>query len=75
MKVVAIKEAFHNGALVKVGSTVEVDGRMKASWFIAAESEEAKAAKPKPEKQEPKALSELGKAQGQSFVEANAAKG
>lgn len=69
MKGVALKTAFHDGALVHEGSVVEVPEGFKASWFAPHESAAAKAAKPvKPAKVEPKALSEMGSEKAQSFV-------
>lgn len=70
MKVVATKTGFFGGSLRERGATFEVPDNMKSSWWVSAETVEAKSAKaPKPvKKEEPKALSEL-KVGGKSFNE------
>lgn len=74
MKVVAIKPAFFNGRRVRLGDELDVPEGLKASWFVASASHEAKEAKAKPAKQEPKALSELGGAKAKSFVDVTSGK-
>lgn len=59
MKVVAIKVAFFNGRRVRAGDELDVPSGMKGSWFAPVSAPEAKAAKEKPAKPEPKALSQL----------------
>ena len=67
MKIVAIKPAFYNGRRVRVGDELDIPSGLKGSWFAATASVEAKEAKAKPAKPEPKALSELGTANAKSF--------
>lgn len=71
MKVTAISPAFFNGSRVRVGDVVEVPEKFKASWAAPTDSVKAKSAKEKPEKQEPKALSELGAGKAKSFIDAH----
>lgn len=59
MKVVATKVAFFNGRRVRAGDELDVPSGMKGSWFAPVSAPEAKAAKEKPAKPEPKALSQL----------------
>lgn len=72
MKVIAIKPAFYNGARVRVGAELEVPDTLKGSWFAKADTAAAKPAKVSKAKDEPKALSELPKGSGKTFVEAHA---
>ena len=72
MKIVAIKPAFYNGRRVRVGDELDIPQGLKGSWFAATASIEAKAAKGKPAKTEPKALSELGSDKAKSFIDINA---
>lgn len=76
MKVTAIKPAFHNGARVRVGAQLEVSDDFKASWFVKAETvEAAKVAKEaKPSRPQPKALSQMGKGEDKSFIQAHSEK-
>lgn len=67
MKIVAIKPAFYNGRRVRPGDELDVPSGLKGSWFVASDSGEAKAAKAKPAKEAPKALSEVGNAGVKSF--------
>lgn len=72
MKIVAIKPAFYNGRRVRVGDELDIPQGVKGSWFAATETLEAKTAKDskeKPAKPEPKALSELGKAEAKKFTD------
>lgn len=69
MKIVAIKPAFYNGRRVRVGDELDIPPGVKGSWFAPVASAEAKATKEKPAKQEPKALSELGKSDAKSFTD------
>lgn len=69
MKVVAIKMAFHNGRRVRVGDVLEIPQGFKGSWFAPVASVEAKAAKEKPTKPEPKALSEMGGEANKKFTD------
>lgn len=69
MKVTAISPAFYNGSRVRVGDVVDVPEGFKASWFVKPNTPEAEAAKPKKAKAEPKALSELNKADVQAFAD------
>lgn len=68
MKVIAIKSAFFNGARVHVGDELEVPETLKASWFTSAE---AVAPAPAKSKASPKTLSQAGKEETKSFIEAN----
>lgn len=72
MKIVAIKPAFYNGRRVRVGDELDIPQGMKGSWFAATATIEAKAAKEKPAKPEPKALSQLGSDKAKSFIDINA---
>ena len=76
MKVIATKLAFHNGTLVNVGDEVEVPEGHKGSWFAKASSPEAKAAvKPAKAKSEtPRALSQTGKEEAKTFIQAHSEK-
>lgn len=76
MKVIAIKPAFHNGSLVRVGDEVEVHEGHRGSWFVKASSPEAKAAvKPAKAKGEtPRALSQTGKEEAKTFIQAHSEK-
>ncbi len=76
MKVVAIKPAFYNGTRVRVGDALEVSDDFKGSWFVKAETvEAAKVVKDaKPSRPQPKALSQLGKGEDKSFIQAHAEK-
>lgn len=69
MKIVAIKPAFFNGRRVRVGDELDIPQGSLGSWFAPVASIEAKAAKVKPAKTEPKALSELGSADAKRFVD------
>jgi hypothetical protein len=70
MKIVAIKPAFYNGRRVRIGDELDIPQGSKGSWFAPVASTEAKAAKVKPSaKQEPKALSEMGKGDAKSFTD------
>lgn len=69
MKIVAIKPAFYNGRRVRVGDELDIPQGTKGSWFAPAAAPEAKAAKEKPAKPEPKALSELGTADAKKFTD------
>jgi hypothetical protein len=74
MKVVAIKPAFYNGARIRVGDEVEVADDFKAAWAVKTQTVEAKAAAKqaaKPARQEPKALSQVGKGEDKSFIDAH----
>ena len=70
MKVVAAKVAFYNGRRVRVGDELDIPQGTKGSWFVATGSIEAKVAKEKPAKPEPKALSELGADKAKTFNDA-----
>jgi hypothetical protein len=73
MRVVAIKPAFHNGTRIRVGTTVEVPDGYKGSWFVTEEASAAKPTKaPKATKQEPVALSQMGKGESKTFTQAHA---
>jgi len=69
MKIVAIKPAFFDGRRVRVGDELDIPQGSSGSWFAPVASIEAKAAKVKPTKTEPKALSELGSADAKRFVD------
>ena len=72
MKIVATKPAFYNGRRVRVGDELTLPEGFKGSWFVSTGTIEAKAAKPAPVKDVPKALSELGGAKTKSFIDVNA---
>jgi ribosomal protein L9 len=76
MKVIAITAAFYNGSRVRKGDTVEVPEGYRASWFAKVASPEAKAAvKPaKASRETPRALSQAGKEEAKTFVQAHSEK-
>ena len=76
MKVIATKLAFHNGTLVNVGDEVEVPEGHKGAWFVKASSPEAKTVvKPVKAKGEtPRALSQTGKEEAKTFIQAHSEK-
>jgi hypothetical protein len=76
MKVTVIKPAFHDGTRVRVGDQLEVSDDLKASWFVKAETvEAAKVVKEaKPSRPQPKALSQMGKGEDKSFIQAHSEK-
>lgn len=81
MKVIAIKPAFYNGSRVRVGDEVDVPEGLKASWFATAEvikaqaiAKVAKHAKATSAKAEPKALSQAGKDEAKTFIQAHGEK-
>lgn len=74
MKVTAISPAFFNGTRVRVGDVVEVPEGFKASWAASADSVKAPAKATKPAKPEPRALSQAGKEEAKSFVQAHSEK-
>ncbi len=72
MKVIALEMGFLNGSRIRKGEEFEVPDGTKGSWFAPVESPVAKAAKPaKAAKAEPKALSQIGKGEEQSFIQAH----
>jgi hypothetical protein len=72
MKVIAIKPAFHNGSRVRVGDVVEVAEGHRGTWFAKPATPEAKAAKPvKATREAPRALSQAGREEVKSFVQAH----
>lgn len=74
MKVIAIKSAFHNGARVRVGAEMEVPEGFKASWALPTEGVKAPAKPAKPAKPEPRALSQAGKEEVKTFIQAHGEK-
>lgn len=74
MKVTAIKPAFHDGARIRVGDVVEVPEGFKASWAAPAEVAKAQAKAAKPTKSEPRALSQAGKEEAKTFIQAHGEK-
>ena len=71
MKVTVIKPAFFNGSLLREGAVVDEPEGTQASWFAA----EAKAVKPaKPAKDAPRALSQAGKEEAKTFIQAHSDK-
>lgn len=73
MKVTVIKPAFYNGSLHAAGAVLEVPDVFKASWAVATESATVPA-KPARAKPEPRALSQQGKEEAKTFVQAHADK-
>ncbi len=72
MKVIARTVGFHHGSRIRKGQEFEVADGTKASWFAPVESAGGKAAKPvKAARPEPKALSQLGKGEDKSFIQAH----
>lgn len=71
MKVTAISPAFYNGSRVRVGDVVDVPEGFKASWAAPVDSVKPPA---KPTKSEPRALSQAGKAEAKTFVQAHGEK-
>lgn len=74
MKVIAISPAFYNGSRVRVGTVVEVPEGFKASWASPVESVKATPKATKPAKPEPRALSQAGKEEAKSFIQAHSEK-
>jgi len=74
MKVTAISPAFHNGARVRVGDVVEVPDGFKASWATASDAVKAPAKPAKAAKSKPRALSQAGKEETKSFIQAHSDK-
>lgn len=81
MKVIAIKPAFFNGSRVRVGAELDVPETLKASWFAPAEvvkaqatAKAAKQAKTAATGKEPRALSQAGKDEAKSFIQAHGEK-
>jgi hypothetical protein len=74
MKVIAIKPAFHNGSRVRVGDAVEVAEGHRGTWFTSAETVKAQAKTVKPTKPQPRALSQAGKEETKTFLQAHADK-
>jgi hypothetical protein len=73
MKVVVTATAFYKGSRVRPGTELEVPDTLKGTWFAKVDAPEAKAAKaPKP-KTEPRALSEMPKGDGKTFIDAHSA--
>lgn len=73
MKVIALNVGFHNGSRIRKGEEFEVADGEKASWFAPVETVATKPAKAgKGGRPEPKALSEVGKDESKTFVEAHA---
>ncbi len=71
MKVTAISPAFYNGARVRVGDVVDVPEGFKASWAAPVDSVKPPA---KPVKPEPRTLSQAGKGESKTFVQAHSEK-
>lgn len=73
MKVIVTQTAFYNGSQVEPGSQLEVPDNFKASWAVRADN--APASKPqRAARQEPRALSQVGKDESKTFVQAHEAK-
>lgn len=72
MKVIATKAAFYNGRRVREGEELDVPNGLKGSWFVTA-AEPVKAP-PKATRPEPRALSQAGKDETKSFIQAHADK-
>ena len=74
MKVIAIKSAFYQGARIRVGAEVDVPEGFKASWAAPVEGAKAPAKAAKPAKPEPRALSQAGKDEVKTFIQAHSEK-
>lgn len=72
MQVRALQAGFFGGARRRQGDVFDVPDDAKAKWF--APVGETKAPATKPAKQEPKALSQVGKEKSQSFTDVHAKK-
>ncbi len=68
MQVYALQTGFYGGVRHRKGAVFEVPSGTKARWFAPLSSHEA--APKKAAREAPKALSEIGKSQPKSFVEA-----
>ena len=66
MKVIALTQGFHGGAVRAVGETFDVADGSRATWYAPLDTA-PKVVKAKPKKDEPQALSQLGKEPAQSF--------
>lgn len=70
MKVIALAMGFLNGSRIRPGTEFEVPDGSKATWFAPVDTPAAAAAKPvKAGRQEPKALSQVGKGEDKSFIQ------
>lgn len=58
MQVIATEAAFYGGNRVRPGDKLDVPDNFKASWFVKAKAHKVA---PEPAKQEPVALSQVGK--------------
>ena len=68
MKVVAIRQGFHGGALRAVGDEFEVADGSKASWYALVDGA-PRAVKAKAKKDEPVALSQVQKDDGKPMAD------
>lgn len=71
MKVIAIAAAFYNGSRVRVGDVVDVPEGFKASWASPPEGVKQSDKPGKAARQEPRSLSQSGKAESKTFVQAH----
>jgi hypothetical protein len=68
MKVIALNMGFLNGSRIRKGTEFEVPEGAKATWFAPVDTPAATAAKSvKAGRQEPKALSQVGKGEDKTF--------
>lgn len=74
MKVIALDQGFYGGHPVAPGTEFEVPDGSKSRWYAPTGNEPKAPAKAKPKKDEPQALSQLGKESAKSFVDAHAEK-
>lgn len=74
MKVIAIKPAFYNGSRVREGDQLDVPDGFKASWATPVDSVKTPAKAAKPARQEPRALSQAGKEEAKTFLQAHGEK-
>lgn len=74
MKVIALYQGFYGGKPIDPGTEFEVPDGSKARWYAPVGNEPKAVAKAKPKKDEPQALSQLGKEPAKSFIDAHAEK-
>ena len=74
MKVIATAFAFYNGSRVRPWAEVEVPDGFKATWATPKDSVKAPAKPVKAAKPEPRALSQAGKEEVKSFIQAHGEK-
>lgn len=73
MKVIALTQGFYGGEPIAPGTEFEVPEGSKSRWY-APVGNEPKAPKARAKREEPQALSQLGKETARSFTDVHAEK-